>query len=524
MFKSLKISDGIPILILDTISYCNLKCPMCPQSNDEELKKAKRGKMDFSLYRKIIDDICSYDGIKVNAIMPFWNGEALLHPEFSEMIEYASKRKAKYNNFNVFSLHTNFLLADKKMIETIIDSKIFGPITFSIDACTSTTYEKIRVGGDFEKVINNIEYFLYYRTKKGLKQPVIVSQFIIMDENFKEAKKFLKYFSNIFKKYSLDVNIAFDDTADFSKDGIYFRLLQTGNPEKQVHARKLYEDAKKELGYENINEHKSTFISDVKKEIYGSNRKPCIVLWQQLAIRYDGEASLCCRDIGSKMEIGNVREKHLKELFFGNKANTLRIWHIKGEFDKFSLCKHCLDQTEYKIMDEDIKIFTHFIKKPELFKIYKKRIYGSKNFKKSIKYNKKMEGEMNMGVKYYYDKFKKTKDYDDFLLLAEELNKRRKFKTFISLQKYYKVKYDKLYAYLAYAYQNIGNFKRARRLYYKLARKLDPKFYISLGYVLRCEKKYFLSGIAYIFGAFKLKEYSKLKDAFYSFLLILKLK
>ena len=166
-FKAIRPDDEIPLLILDTIAFCELKCIMCPQSKPDPDPDYFRGIMDFEMYKKIIDEITSGKQM-VNAILPFWNGEGPLHPRFREMIEYAASRNKIHKGFNVFSLHTNFNSLDEEMIKEIIDSQIFGPITLSLDAMSSETYSKIRIGGDFDRVMENIHFFLKYIEKTGM--------------------------------------------------------------------------------------------------------------------------------------------------------------------------------------------------------------------------------------------------------------------------------------------------------------------------------------------------------------------
>ena len=43
---------------------------------------------------------------------------------------------------------------------------------FSIDAASKETYDKIRKGSDWDKVMKNINYFLDLKKKKGKKLPV----------------------------------------------------------------------------------------------------------------------------------------------------------------------------------------------------------------------------------------------------------------------------------------------------------------------------------------------------------------
>ena len=63
-------------------------------------------------------------------------------------------------------------------------------IIISIDGNTKETYEKIRIGGDFEKLEQNIEYLLHYRNEKKYSRPLVRLQYVKMKENIQEFEEF----------------------------------------------------------------------------------------------------------------------------------------------------------------------------------------------------------------------------------------------------------------------------------------------------------------------------------------------
>ncbi len=63
--------------VVELTNVCNLDCPMCPRHHiNMEL-----GYMSMQLWHKIIGGIP-----KGSTVLPFWRGEASLHPNFREMI------------------------------------------------------------------------------------------------------------------------------------------------------------------------------------------------------------------------------------------------------------------------------------------------------------------------------------------------------------------------------------------------------------------------------------------------------
>ena len=104
---------------------------MCYTITDEFKQKVTKGFMDFDLYKRIIDEIAN----KVYAIRISFRGEATMHANFVECIEYAKKSGIKE-----ISTLTNGATLHGTNLERIIKAGIDW-ITISIDG-TGSTYEK----------------------------------------------------------------------------------------------------------------------------------------------------------------------------------------------------------------------------------------------------------------------------------------------------------------------------------------------------------------------------------------------
>ena len=136
-------------VILETSAYCNLKCIMCPYPG---LKRSK-GEMDFEIFKKIVHEIVQENPFSRLwiAIMgePFMRGNSLI-----KMLRYA--RNAGLENIHV---NTNATYLSEEMTDKLRDCDI-KELLVSLDASTKETYNRIRLGGEFDTVIRNVEYFL----------------------------------------------------------------------------------------------------------------------------------------------------------------------------------------------------------------------------------------------------------------------------------------------------------------------------------------------------------------------------
>lgn len=161
-------------LTVDT--SCNLSCPSCRERlifiNDPTLLEEK-----MSWIIKISEWVNQTDR-KIN--VRYGGGDPLASLLYKKTFELFSK------NANVtFTLMTNGLLI-KNNIQYIEDIFDRTRLEISIDAATKATYEKVRRGGKWEQLLENLEYL----KSKG---KVNTGIFVIQVDNFKEIPAFIDF-------------------------------------------------------------------------------------------------------------------------------------------------------------------------------------------------------------------------------------------------------------------------------------------------------------------------------------------
>ena len=84
---------------------------------------------------------------------------------------------------------TNGLLLNNFWLEKLSKTNI--ELTFSIDSQKKDVYEKIRVGGKFDKLINNLKL-----AKEILKDKKLILNMVVMKCNYKEIEDMIRFASN----------------------------------------------------------------------------------------------------------------------------------------------------------------------------------------------------------------------------------------------------------------------------------------------------------------------------------------
>ena len=172
--------DGQPLkLTLELTADCNLYCRMCEFPVPRERGRG-RYDMDMPLetFRMLVPQVFPHARI-VNLTVV---GEPLMVPYLDEVLAECRNWQTK------LELITNGMLLDRKMIERV------GPETacmiISFDGGTRRTFNRIRIGGDFNVITRNMWLFHRWRSKRPPETwPGFHMAVTLMRENIEELPR-----------------------------------------------------------------------------------------------------------------------------------------------------------------------------------------------------------------------------------------------------------------------------------------------------------------------------------------------
>ncbi len=167
-----------PWINLTGTTVCNLKCYMCNQAYDD----LPRWTMQESVYRKVVEELYPY----VQTVQFSAFGEPLMTPGLYKKFDDLERTNTK------LEIITNAtLMHDAKLRERLLD--VLELITFSIDGATKETYDAVRVGADFDRVMANIEAFCARRLElPEEKRPRLEFNSIMMERTIREVPQFVE--------------------------------------------------------------------------------------------------------------------------------------------------------------------------------------------------------------------------------------------------------------------------------------------------------------------------------------------
>ena len=127
---------------------CNFKCVMCAQTwNPLYARYNPEFNMKPDLFRKITEEI--FPHLEYAHLQGY--GETVISPHWPEILEMCRPFAGKVR----FGLVTNLSRRGAEMWRKLVEMKFM--IIFSCDGATPETYEKIRVGGRFAHIEENLE-------------------------------------------------------------------------------------------------------------------------------------------------------------------------------------------------------------------------------------------------------------------------------------------------------------------------------------------------------------------------------
>lgn len=271
------------VILLDTISYCNLSCLLCGY----RIMTRKKGKMSMALYRKLIDEIADKDK-KARVWMVFVGEALILRYQLYWEILYA-KRKGLED----VVLNSNGCLLDKDTSIALIESGL-DAIYVGVDAFTVETYNKLRVGGNYNEVVANVNTLLALKQKMGVTKPDVFVQFVKTKDNESEADDFRNYW-----------------TAQGANVKIRPQVTWAGTVE-------------------------SWKVKPIK-------RYPCYWAMRTINICWDGRVVLCSVDYDAKFVAGNVSQNSIQDVWLGSFKN-IRNANLQSDYKALpSFCRDCSD-------------------------------------------------------------------------------------------------------------------------------------------------------------------------------------
>lgn len=296
---------------IESTTRCNLKCTMCEIAYWTE----KGGDLRFPSLERMVEHLPGLRRVDLTGV-----GESLMNRDFLRAVAFLKARGI------YITLNHNFTLMTERAARRIVDLGL-DQILLSLDGATKATYESIRVGANFEKVLANAHRLTRIKREVGRRKPEFKINTVVSLTNYKELTGIVELASDLGVGMVSMVNIiTFDDTARLGTESIerevraaYDRAVQRG----------------RELGVL------------VKIELFDKLPvEQCDFPWKRNFVTYDGYVHPCCyttqtgdRQAQNRRSFGNLLERSFQEIW-RSEAYTVFRRKMKAGILPVA-CGHC---------------------------------------------------------------------------------------------------------------------------------------------------------------------------------------
>jgi MoaA/NifB/PqqE/SkfB family radical SAM enzyme len=250
--------------------------------------------MDLVLFDKIVKELENYPDsvLRIHSV-----GEPLLWSDLGNALDLIKKL---HNRSWIFSCA---ITGDTSILKKLCEN--LGIIEVSVNSINPTDYIKTKGVDLFDHVVRNIRFMSGYIKSNNLSARLIVSR--VESENEELDKEFIKFWKES----------GFVDDAFIRSFHSYNNLIINSQPQS--------------LPFKKF---------------------PCLVHWSRFNIGYNGNAIVCFNELFKRgynehLVYGNINEISIKELWDGDKINSIRKAELNSDYTLLSFsgdipCRNCV--------------------------------------------------------------------------------------------------------------------------------------------------------------------------------------
>ena len=277
-----KTLDGFPPqLQIEPTSICNYRCTFCFQTNTDwsSAKSGDMGMMGMEMFKMAVDEA---EG-KTEALNIASRGEPLLHPKIADMLAYLKGK------FLAFKLNTNGWFLTEKTAHALLACDLMT-LVVSADAASEPAYSQLRVGGQLDRIVENVTRFAEIRRTQ-----------------YPHSRLLLRVSG----------------------------VKVPGTPELED-MQKLWGDLADQVTFTAYNNWEDVY-SHEENEI----TEACTDLWRRTFIWWNGIINPCDVDYRSLLAVGKFPYETLASVWMGEKYQWLRRQHLEGQRRECNPCGKC---------------------------------------------------------------------------------------------------------------------------------------------------------------------------------------
>ena len=319
---------SLPLRVtLEPTTRCPLDCVHCRrksyinQPKDLSLAEAKR----------------VLDQVRPKSLVLCGLGEPFMNPELVDIISYARTLRA-------FVGTTTNMVVRPMPYDDLVRSGL-NYLKISMDAASKEVYEKLRVRGVFDTVIDGVKQVVDAKRRLGSKVPYTCFQLVIQADNVGECTRLVELAAKLRVDAVKFVPVSMWGIKERREEivgGLTFHRIAS--------ELKVAKQRAKELGVQtNLDGFFQKVIRRYWQLSYMDDRttarsvKECSVPWFSLVVLVDGDIQLCGYFGYSGDKLGNAFQDDIRSVWNGEKYRAIRRALREGRAP-FPRCEDCIPQ------------------------------------------------------------------------------------------------------------------------------------------------------------------------------------
>lgn len=264
---------------------CPLRCKKCHGFGEYAKEIKKPQKMSLENAKRLIDEIAQMEAVPT--IQPHIVTEPFANKDLKEIILYCRNKEIP------LSIITNGILLDQEWMDFLIQNlNRNSTVSFSLDAVTQETYEKVRGAYSLMELEEKVDYLMNERKGRG---PRVSVNYVYERDNYEETEVFLNKWK--YKVDAVHIGVALDAQ------------------------RKVPDEYRK-----------GTVIKE---------NTVCPFLQEVMAIDAGGEVRACAVDGFGNTCLGNALEEGIMQVWNSKKRQAFLQKHKQNILSKDDFCYGC---------------------------------------------------------------------------------------------------------------------------------------------------------------------------------------
>jgi len=309
---------------LELSNTCNFKCDFCPIEHSKRQKKF----MDFSLFKKAVDDVVRYqisDWVAFHVL-----GEPLLYPRIFDAVSYVKSRGLK------LLITTNGSLLTTDTVDKLAGLEV-DKISISLETNSPAEHLLRRSGLSFHQYYHQILNAIRLVKAKSKKTTIVISMMNSRSRKFFDLDKEVtgNYKEEAFKAKL--ASLIYDIYISINKEKTMGEIVKFLDGFDCNRPRAIVIEKNIRIFIQMFGDWGNAFTT---QKVFPANFGYCCYALNNVAVLSDGRVTMCCVDYDGHTSLGNIRDNSLYSLLHNEKTRTLR----EG-FKKFRLmhpyCRRC---------------------------------------------------------------------------------------------------------------------------------------------------------------------------------------